>query len=80
MTGVDAASFVLRAGGYVTIQRGAAAPAEAELADGQLEHKTAAGAFGPPVEVDWDTLRAVGAQRNEAAEAATAAALRNESL
>jgi hypothetical protein len=52
------ANFVLRGGGFMTVQTGE--PVPDDLADGQLEHKRAAGAFDPPLSKDWATLAEVG--------------------
>lgn len=74
VTGVTAATFVLKDGGFAVVNRGEDVPDG--IADGQLEHKRAAGAFDEPKETDWQTLARVGTvpvdagMRQEAAEQA----------
>lgn len=60
LTGLTAATFILKGGGFTVVERGQAIPDVSELADGQLEHKTAAGAFGPAPATDWQAMAQVG--------------------
>lgn len=74
VTGVTSATFVLKDGGFTIVNQGEEVPDN--IADGQLEHKRAAGAFDEPKETDWQTLASVGTVpvdaglRQEAAEQA----------
>lgn len=74
------ANFVLKDGGFAIVQTGE--PVPDNLADGQLEHKQAAGAFDEPRQRDWAAMAEGGivpapentAGRAEAAEQAVDAA------
>jgi hypothetical protein len=60
LTGLVSAAFILKGGGFIVVNRGEPIPDVSELADGQLEHKEKAGAFGPAPATDWAALADVG--------------------
>jgi hypothetical protein len=60
LTGLVSAAFILKGGGFTVVNRGEPIPDVSELADGQLEHKEKAGAFGPAPATDWLAMAAVG--------------------
>jgi hypothetical protein len=60
LTGLTSATFILKGGGFTVVNRGEPIPDVSELADGQLEHKEKAGAFGPAPSTDWRAMANVG--------------------